>query len=262
LSRIAAAAALAALLAGGDLHADAASVEVRGSELVVSTAGRVLARPDLIGAVLALAQEGGVVADVRIDRIATDPERIEGDVVLYDLSVADDDGAWVPACPAEPDGMPHAVLQPRPGGSIVIFCTAGARGKCIRMGYRPWAARDGVPLAPYWEACIKLIRADYCGDDQPMTLDGMLISIYDTLGIQQRDNRPDFAFEAAWDARGALCVAHPRVPQNITLDALAAACPRLADHLGAGCTEAAAKRLGTPLLYNASRGDGVPEQVR
>ena len=43
--------------------------------------------------------------------IATDPQRIEGDLVLDDLSVADAGGAWVPACPVEPDGMPHAVLQ-------------------------------------------------------------------------------------------------------------------------------------------------------
>ena len=75
-------------------------------------------------------------------------------------------------------------------------------GEKCGLGYRPWAVRDGVPLAPYWEACIKLIRADYCGDARPTTLDGMLISIYDTIGIQQPDHGPDFTFEAAWDAQG------------------------------------------------------------
>jgi hypothetical protein len=54
-------------------------------------------------------------------------------------------------------------------------------------------------------------------------------------------------------------MAHPRVPQNITLEALGAECPRLADRLGAACTEETASRLGRPLLFNASRGDGVPE---
>ena len=238
-------------------------MEVRGSELVVSSAGTDFARQDLIGAVLALTREDGSVADVRIDHIGTDPGRTEGDVVLFDLSVAQDDGTWAPACPVEPDGHPHAVLQPSPDGDISIFCTAGAKGKCIRLGYRPWAEHDGVPLAPYWAACIHMIRADYCGDDRPTTRDGMLISIYDDLGIQERvgaeETGAGFPFEAAWDEKGAICVAHPRVPQNLTLEALGAECPRLADHLGTTCTEEAASRLGRPLLFNASRGDGLPE---
>jgi hypothetical protein len=54
-------------------------------------------------------------------------------------------------------------------------------------------------------------------------------------------------------------VAHPRVPQNITLETLGAECPKLAGRLGGACTEEAASRLGRPLLFNASRGDGVPE---
>ena len=258
--------ALAALLAAGDLHADTASVELHGSELVITTDERKLARSELIGAVLALVQEDGRVANVRIDSIVTDPRRVEGDVVLYDLSVMGEDGTWVPVCRPEPDGLPHAVLLSRSDGAIVINCTAGARGKCIRLGYRPWAMHDGVPLGPYWNACIHMIRADYCGDNRPATRDGMLINIYDNLGIQQRAAPPepgaDFPFEAAWDEQGAICVAHPRVPQNISLEALAAECPRISDHLGPDCTEAAAQRLGTPLLFNASRGDGIPEHAR
>ncbi len=112
---------------------------------MVSADGRVLPRPDLIGAVLALTREDGLVTDVRIDAILPDPGRPEGDVVLYDLSVVGHGGAWVPACPPEPDGQPHAVLQPGPDGAIAVLCTAGAQGKCIRLGYRPWAVRDGVP---------------------------------------------------------------------------------------------------------------------
>jgi hypothetical protein len=254
--RLATAVALAATLAGPGALAEAAAVEVRGSELVISTGGRTLARSDLVGAVLGLAREDGGVANVRIERITTDPGRVEGDVVLYDLIDAD---GGQPVCPPEADGMPHAILQGAPGGAIAIYCTAGARGKCIRLGYRPWAQWNGAPLEPYWRACVRMVQADYCGDDRPTTLDGMPISIYDTLGINPRGDGLQNAFEAAWDADGALCVAHPRVPQNITLKELAVACPRLAGRLGTGCTEGAAKRLGQALLFNASRGDGVPE---
>jgi hypothetical protein len=34
--------------------------------------------------------------------------------------------------------------------------------------------------------------------------------------------------------------------------------PRLAGRTGAGCTAEAAKAMGKPLLFNASRGDGIP----
>ena len=253
--RLAPAFALAATLAGTGALADAATVEMRGSELVISTGGRTLARSELVGAVLGLAREDGGIANVRIDRIITDPGRPEGDVVLYDLLDADDGR---PVCPPEADGRPHAVLQRAPGGAIAIYCTAGALGKCIRWGYRPWAMRDGVALRPYWQACARMVQADYCGDDRPTTRDGMQISVYDALGINPRGEGLEYGFEAAWDADGALCVAHPRVPRNITLEELASACPRLAGRLGPSCTEGAARHLGHPLLVNGSRGDGIP----
>jgi len=103
-----------------------------------------------------------------------------------------------------------------------------------------------------------MVRADYCGDDQPTTRDDMLIDYYDRLGIAGRDDRPGLNFEAAWDENGAVCVAHPRVPQNMTLERLAETCPRLRGRLGPACTEETADQFGTPLLMNASRGNGLP----
>lgn len=261
MTRGARALALAAALAGvGALAeaalADAAVIEIRGSELLISTGGRTLARSELVGAVLGLALENGGSADVRIERITTDPDRAEGDVVLYDLI---DTESGQPVCPPEANGSPHALLQRAPGGAISIYCTAGARGKCIRLGYRPWAHRYGRALEPYWQACVRMVQADYCGDARPTTRDGISISIYDTLGLHPRRAGLEYAFEAAWDADGALCVAHTRVPQNITLKELSSACPRLAGRLGRTCTEAAASRIGNPLLVNGSQGNGVPE---
>jgi hypothetical protein len=103
------------------------------------------------------------------------------------------------------------------------------------------------------------VRADYCGDEQPTTRDGMLIELHDDLGIQTREDQADLHFEAAWGPGGAICVAHTRVPQKATLDALARDCPRLAGHLGPACTEASAPEA---LIFNASRGDGIPEDDR
>jgi ADYC domain len=254
--------AVAAALAATASHAQAAPalVELHGSELVLVVDG--VARPAaaLVGAMLTLALEDGSLAQVRVDRVAADPRIPEGDVFLYDLSIAGDNGAWTPVCEPEADGAPHAILQRAADGQIAIFCTGGALGKCIRLGYRPWAIKGGVSLDVYWRACVKMIRADYCGDDQPTTLNGMLIDIYDPLGIQKREGKAGLTFEAAWYEDGALCVAHPRVPQKATLQWLADTCPRLAGQLGPECTETSAERFGTPLMFNASRGDGVPEQ--
>ena len=58
----------------------------------------------------------------------------------------------------------------------------------------------------------------------------MLIDIYDSIGIQEPDTKSDAAglrFEAAWSPMGALCVAHTRVPENMTLKQLANDCSRL-----------------------------------
>jgi hypothetical protein len=38
--------------------------------------------------------------------------------------------------------------------------------------------------------------------------------------------------------------------------------PRLAGWLGSSCTPEAARRWGSPLLFNESRGDGIPEAER
>lgn len=206
--------------------------------------------------------EGGASAKVRIDAIAVDPNVPEGDVFLYDLSVADAAGQWAPVCTPEADTKPHAILRPAADGRIAILCTAGALGKCIRFGYRPWAKVAGTPLEPYWQACVRMVRADYCGDEQPTTRDVMLIDLWDEAGVQERTGLADFSFEAAWGSDGAICVAHPRVPQNVSLAALEAACPRLAGRLGPACTPEAARRWGTPPLFDESRGDGIPEAER
>ncbi len=238
------------------------TVRIEGSELVVADGSRLVPRMALVGAILNLDLPDGSNSDVRIDAITVDPQIPWGDVILYDLSIAEAPGHWEPVCAPEADGTPHAILRPTPDGRIAVFCTAGALGKCIRFGYRPWANQMGRSLEPYWQACVRMVRADYCGNDVGTTRDGMLIDIWDNIGIQERTGPTDFSFEAAWGPEGAVCVAHPRVPQHVSLVGLAEACPRLLGRIGSACTEEAARKLGEPLIYNASRGDGIPEAER
>ena len=240
-----------------------AGVEIIGSDLVVHAGdGQTLRGADLVGAVLTMAVNGGAPAMVRIDAFRADPHSQFDDVRLYDLTVQDAAGLWAPVCDVDPYGEHPAILQPAPGGTIAIWCTGGTHAKCIRMGYRPWATGpQGQPLAPYHTACSKMLRANYCGDDQATTRTGMLVDIYDRIGINQKEGGtvPGVSFEAAWTPQGAVCVAHPRVPQNMTLDRLAQTCPRLQSRLGPACSEETSLQMDTPLLFNGSRGDGLIE---
>lgn len=228
------------------------AVAAEGTELVVSLPdGRVLRSADLVGAVLHI-DDGGTPRTVRID--AVEREAKTG-VWLHSLSVQVDSGAFEPFCDPDPDGrrlaFPLAGRAQKDGRLIAdatrfeLVCTSGAQGKCVRFGYEPWRALDT------YNACVRMVRADYCGDGKPTTRNGTKIDLYDSAGVQTPDPGDGMSFEAGWTADGAVCVAHPRIVQNITLPALEARCPRLRGKTGAMCTEAAAQAAGA-LIYNRS----------
>jgi hypothetical protein len=206
---------------------------------------------------------------IKIREIVQDPTDPDGDILLYRISTVDPvTGAPGELC--EPDARGERWAFPLKGRwdangrrisdqGFTLTCSAGAQGKCVRFGYKPWKETpDGFPLADYHQACVRLVLADYCGD-QGTTRDGMLIDIYDRLGIQRPADDAEqhrLRFEAAWNPEGAVCVAHTRVPENMTLAHLGDVCPRLRGHLGdAECTAdaAASGRLGPVLLFNRSR---------
>jgi hypothetical protein len=247
------------------------SVEVDGTAFRVSLAGgTVLEGRELEGATLSVA----LLADVEpqrilLARITADPTDPQGEVLLYNMKLVDPEtGIARPLCGRDANGerwaFPLRGQWDRNGQHIsddgfTLTCAADAQGKCVRFGYKPWKTlTGGASLADYHQACIRMVRADYCGD-QGTTRNGMLIDLYDTLGIQrpaQTKGRDGLRFEAAWNTQGAVCVAHARVPEHVTLARLAKTCPRLRGRLGAhACTEARAQagEYGPILLFNRSR---------
>ena len=258
-----------------------ASIAVEGTVLKITLAdGRVLASRDLIGASL-LIDQGDRLRRVRLDGIERDPEDKRRDVApadviwLHSFAVEGPDGAWGPLCEDGPDGRRQAIsvagrfsyADGRFGaggpGSFQLACTAGAMGKCVRFGYHPWQTRDlpqpvshhdGEPVPSHldlFNACIRMVRADYGGDGTGTTRNGMLIDLYDDYGIQAPDLDHRMTFEAGWTQDGAVCVNHPRVKENISLGEIAARWRRPAGRTGASCTEEAARSLGA-LLFNRS----------
>ena len=221
----------------------------RSTFQVVRADGEVVPQADLAGAVLTLGAGGEAQRRIRIDAVTPDPRDPAGEMMLYNLSEADPvTGEWRPACLPDPEGrragfpLPGAfdrsgVYDPAHPG-FLITCTGGAEGKCVRFGYQPWRkTREGAALLPYYQACVRLVRADYGGDGEGHTRNGTPIDLIDRIGVKADEPAAGMTFEAAFGPDGALCVAHPRLPDLVTLSDLTARYPRLAGHVGQACGE-------------------------
>jgi hypothetical protein len=99
----------------------------------------------------------------------------------------------------------------------------GAIAKCVeRFGYKPWLAvhetsADGTyaheqTLETFHEACVRMVRGDYCGDGVPHTVDGTEIDVYDHMGVEtQTPLLPtNYHFEGGWTPHGAACISVTR----------------------------------------------------
>ena len=80
-----------------------------------------------------------------------------------------------------------------------IACRGSAIAKCVEPGFKPW--RDAIPELA---ACVRALRADYCGDGTPHTVNGTMVNIFDDRGIQA--DAVDWVPEAEWTPEGATCV--------------------------------------------------------
>jgi ADYC domain len=260
---------LAALLALALAAADAAPesgvsrVEVVGTEFRVVLADGTMRRGrDLVGAVLTLGGHGGLT--VRIDSAEIDPLDGDREVWLYGLSKPGSNGAWVDLCPPDPEGVakgfPLSGAWTASGEHVPsrrdfsLTCTAGASGKCVRLGYKPWKiGPSGESLWDYHQACVRLLRADYCGDGTPHTRPGIPVTIYDRISMQSDSPMPSLGFEAAWGPGSAICLRKTRLPKMITPEDVKRVCPaHVPNWIGEGCTEERARSMPSALLFNRS----------
>jgi len=237
-------------------------LEVDGTRIRAHTAsGAFASADDLVGSVLVGRIDGGIRNAFRIDGIEVDPTDPTGEIVLYTLSIRDAaTGAWKSACTKDARGIERGFPlagtwtptgeHVRTPGQLELTCTSGALGKCVRMGYKPWKSEAMWALH---QACVRMVRADYCGDGVGHTRNGTPIDVYDPVGIQAEDPRDALTFEAAWGKDGAVCVNKTRVPDVTTLAEILAACPaRIGGRTGAVCSKASARLDPRTLLFNKS----------
>ena len=250
----------AAFLSTARAQAPGVAVDLLGTTLRASLSdGRVIEGKGLTGATLTVAVGG---RGLRVKIAAVEPDPRDPDLLLYDFRVVTPAGE-TPMCEPDPDGRPlglplsgrstpAGVIEADPG-HFELVCTASPQAKCVRFGYGGWKkAPDGRPMLDWFNACVRLMRGDYCGDGAPHTRNGTWIDLFDTLGVQKSDEDPTLSFEAGWNAQGAVCVARPRVPDLLSPERLAAICPRLKDRIGNACTQESARRDGA-LIFNRSR---------
>ena len=192
------------------------------------------AKKSLVGAVFAATLDNGDPLPLRIDDAVPGADSVEG-TLLYAVSypIA---GGWAPLCGLDAQGSPRLAIPlngvwdfnagTAKGGSwmasakaFTFACQGYVLEKCVAMGYPPWQqgrlcdddAGDCIKttLAAYHQACARALRADYCGDGTSFTVDGTPINLYDGLGI--RTDGENWAFEAEWNAAGAVCVVRERL---------------------------------------------------
>lgn len=245
---------LCCLAIAGPARAD--SLIVEGTEFVLERDdGRVLRSRDLVGARLTVDIGPAGTAEILIEAVERDAGDDTGAVWLHALKARLPGGeSFIDMCEPDPDGRRLGFPLAYRGGSWTLTCTSGAEGKCVRFGYHPWLpSAGGMDPAAYHRACIHMMRADYCGNDQPTTRNGTRVNIWDQRGIQSRDPGEaagNLAFEAAFGPQGAVCLGRVRVPQDTSIEEVVRRCPRLAAiPTGAACSEDIARRLPEALIF-------------
>jgi ADYC domain len=258
-----------ASLAGAAVPARAASegpvtFALEGTEIVARDSdGDALAAGALVGATFTINDRVAGRYRFRIDQVLPDPEA-PGRGALYDVSVyGPAEARWDKLCAADAEGRTTAIVVPgswtadgrflrAAARGFSFACTAGAEAKCVRFGYPPWAtAPDGGGMAPYHAACVRMVRADYCGDGTPHTVPGVTIQFFDRAAINARPANAYGAFEALWGSDGAVCMARSRRPE-FPIEDILRRCPRLAALPATACSAGAIERLPGALLGNRS----------
>ena len=189
-------------------------VSVNGTALNgISPNGTSVNGTAFIGATLSALLSDGSTLTMRIDDIVP-LTGANSDVLGYAVSADTDDG-WTPVCGYEPDGSVKLALAvpgvwnlstggwSDDGTAFSLACRHASVAKCVEFGYKSW-----LGYADHHHACVRMLRADYCGDGTPHTVNGTLINLYDDVGIQA--DAESWPVDAEWGPDGALCVNHNR----------------------------------------------------
>lgn len=204
-------------LQGSAILIDGVAIDAMGGSAVLSPAGQLDLAMRIDGPAQVVNASGlsaGVAAYAMYGALDTGWEPMFVDDVGQEVLVIPLAGEWNTSEAAL--GTPWGGAW-SDGGRITFASRGYALAKCVEFGYKPWAA-GGRELH---QSCVRMLRADYCGDGNSWTLNGTMLNIYDGSGIQARDTARPYAndpsyrwqFEAEWTPNGAACVDGYRIAE-------------------------------------------------
>ncbi|HEY0481081.1 MAG TPA: ADYC domain-containing protein [Kofleriaceae bacterium] len=165
------------------------------------------------GALLSATLGNGDTMQLRIDDVA-ELAGDNADVLAYTVSVSSDAG-WVPLCGYETDGSARQALAVAGTWNLqtgawsdstdqfTFACRHASIAKCVELGYK-----SSLGYGDHQHACVRMLRADYCGDGTSYTVNGTPINLYDDAGVQA--DTESWPVDAEWSPDGALCFDHHR----------------------------------------------------
>lgn len=182
-----------------------------------------------VGSVLSFEDEPGLKRQLRLDGV----QPAENGGLIYSLSIIESDHVK-PLCDGPNLAIPLAGSWDKRGDwqaeGSTFACHDGVLAKCVRWGYVPWEQ----DLRSYHQTCMRMARADYCGDGRGHTEDGTPINVWDDLPILTRAFVPGMTFEAGWTSDGAIGIERTRFPE--AMDYVRQHCPeRLAKNQPVSC---------------------------
>jgi hypothetical protein len=193
-------------------------VSVSGTQLRgTRSTGGTMSGAGVVGAAMKGQMSNGSMLDLRIDSSALLPAP-NNDVRTYAISYPTTTG-WKALCVGT-TGANEAILFPGTwnlttvrhqydSNLFTVACRGATFAKCEELGYKG----DNL-IDTYHQACVRALRADYCGDGQSHTVNGTQINIFDALG-RQSDTQA-WSIESNWTDQGAICIGTARLPGPLT----------------------------------------------
>jgi hypothetical protein len=119
-------------------------------------------------------------------------------------------GVWGPQ---GPDAAAYSASTTQ----FTVACRAKTIAKCVELGYKPYKG-----FTNQLQACVRLLRADYCGTGTPNTVDGTTLNLYDNAGVQA--DTEAWLPEAEWGPSGATCINSNNNPRWMLVSSKAPSC--------------------------------------
>jgi hypothetical protein len=199
-------------------------VRLNGPALTAVEGGVEVPESEFIGSTWTGELDDGGALPIRIDAI----DHQDG-LAIYTVRY-DDGGGWLDLCDGAgalavagtwnyEEGVPQGGRYYANDRDFTFACRGFAIAKCVEMGYQPWLDR-----ADLLAACTRALRADFCGDGTPYTLDGTELNIYDREGIQTDDAA--WPLEAEWKKDGAACIGDPSATRFVQVVGQTPTCMR------------------------------------